>query len=333
MELLRIIAMFLVLIVHANYYSLSAPTTYEIESEPIPSFFRCFFQTLSIICVNVFVLISGWFGMKFSFRSLQSFLFQVLFYSLGIYMIIWMFGLANFSLKCLLVALLCNHGGMWFIYAYLGLFFLSPVLNAFIENSSKKNVEICLAVYFCFELIYGWLLHSSQFNDGSSILSFIGLYLLARYLHEFPSCMNSLSSLKYSILFIILVLGVSIMHLFCLSSKVEIMHMLSARLFFYNSPYVIIASVILLLLFSKINFTSRVVNFIAASSFSVYLIHCHGEIFNPLFKKYMIMIFEKYDGVLYLLIVALSLVLIYLFSLLLDQIRMFLYKRISCLWG
>jgi len=58
-ELLRIVAMFLVLVVHSDFFSLGAPTSMEIANSPMQSYVRIFIESFSIVCVNVFVMISG----------------------------------------------------------------------------------------------------------------------------------------------------------------------------------------------------------------------------------------------------------------------------------
>ena len=55
-ELLRIIAMILVMVVHASFKSIGAPTLEDINSDSIGTFLRFLSESLSIICVNVFVL-------------------------------------------------------------------------------------------------------------------------------------------------------------------------------------------------------------------------------------------------------------------------------------
>ena len=65
-ELLRIVAMFLVLLDHSGYTSINPPTNEEVFSAPMLSLVRHCCQSFSSICVNVFVLISGWFGISYS---------------------------------------------------------------------------------------------------------------------------------------------------------------------------------------------------------------------------------------------------------------------------
>ena len=80
LELLRIIAMLLVLLVHANFLSLGAPSAGEIFYSPVSSFFRFFVEALAIICVNVFILITGWFGIRPKVSRFCALIFQVFFY-------------------------------------------------------------------------------------------------------------------------------------------------------------------------------------------------------------------------------------------------------------
>ena len=75
-ELLRIITMILVMIVHANFRALSAPTVADAVTTPTSVFLRFLTESFSIICVNVFVLISGWFGIHFNWKRFMEFLFQ-----------------------------------------------------------------------------------------------------------------------------------------------------------------------------------------------------------------------------------------------------------------
>ena len=58
LELLRIIAMLLVLMVHADFKALDTPTVGEIINNPESSFLRFLCESISIICVNVFIFIT-----------------------------------------------------------------------------------------------------------------------------------------------------------------------------------------------------------------------------------------------------------------------------------
>ena len=73
----------------------------------------------------------------------------------------------------------------WYIIAYVGLYVLAPVLNMFIGLSSKKQFLSVLILFFFTEFIYGWVVDSKCYAMGYSIISFVGLYLLACYLKKY----------------------------------------------------------------------------------------------------------------------------------------------------
>lgn len=60
-ELLRIVSMFLVLLLHSLYYSLGRPTAEDYVNSGVEMVLRTEFEAISLVCVNVFVMISGWF--------------------------------------------------------------------------------------------------------------------------------------------------------------------------------------------------------------------------------------------------------------------------------
>ena len=96
-ELLRITAMVLVMVLHADFLSLGSPSAAEVVSAPVQSFFRIFTESLSIVCVNVFILISGWFGIRPRLRRFSEFLFQVWFFGVLMYVMSSLYATVNES--------------------------------------------------------------------------------------------------------------------------------------------------------------------------------------------------------------------------------------------
>lgn len=82
-ELLRNISMFMILVIHANFVSLPRIDIGELTSNTVPSVTRFFIESLGIVAVNVFVFISGWFGIRTRLKSVLSFIYQILFFLLG----------------------------------------------------------------------------------------------------------------------------------------------------------------------------------------------------------------------------------------------------------
>lgn len=184
MEMLRIIAMFMILVLHADFWSLGAPTISDFHRAFIPSTVRVFVEALAIVSVNVFVLISGWFTIKPSVKGFCNFIFQCLFFFIGIYAVMLMTGLADLSIKGLAICFFLTSKN-WFIKAYIGLYILAPILNVFSEKASKKELGIFLVCFYTFQSIYGCSGAATYIASGYSTFSFIGLYLLAQYIKRY----------------------------------------------------------------------------------------------------------------------------------------------------
>lgn len=185
-ELLRIFSMFGVLIVHADFGALGNPTHTELFFTPVFTIMRTFIEAFAIVAVNVFVLISGWFGIKFSWNSLCKLLFQCAFFFFGIWGICSVCGIWNFGwMKSLYMCLMLSENA-WFVKCYIGMFIFTPVMNSFIENSTGKQIRVFLFCFFIFQSIYGWISEGAPFiAKGYSTFSFMGLYLLARYVRVY----------------------------------------------------------------------------------------------------------------------------------------------------
>lgn len=64
LELLRIVAMLMVLFIHYNLPVRGKPTPELMHAAFWSSLFTLSLQSVLIVCVNCFVLISGWFGIR-----------------------------------------------------------------------------------------------------------------------------------------------------------------------------------------------------------------------------------------------------------------------------
>ncbi len=320
-ELLRIVAMFLVLVVHADFYSLGVPTQEDYTNNPISFFTRSIFQSISIVCVDVFVLISGWFGIKASFKGFASFVFQCAYFMFGIYAVMLISGMATFSFKGLSECF-CLTTFYWFVTSYVGLYIVSPILNAFIEKASKRQYTYVLIAFFLFQTIFGWRNSAPYFQRGYSAFSFIGLYLLARYVKLFYY--QSINKLTGGVLYVLSVSANTIFFFLMVRFNIPI------DPYVYVSPIVIIGALGLLLFFSRIKIgTNKYINFIAKSAFAAYLLHQNPNLFLPYFKPLIQYIFNSSSGFECLAIIASTLVGIFFISILIDQPRKWLWTKIS----
>ena len=184
-ELLRVIAMILIMFGHSHLRIQSFPSVDNIAANPILFFVDIILRCITTTGVGIFIAISGWFGIRFSGKGLLKYLFQVFFLLWLIYGIAIVSGSSEFNSSGIRYSL-CFYDGYWFVLAYLGLYLASPVLNLFIEHAKKKDFQIVLISYFLFQSVYSWLSAWYDYYNGYSIIMFCGIYLTAAYIRKFP---------------------------------------------------------------------------------------------------------------------------------------------------
>ena len=326
MELLRIVSMLFVLVLHANFLGVHAPTQEDLTVSPISTFFRCFIEALTIVAVNVFVLISGWFGIHFSLKKIGALCFQVLFFTLGFFMVFAVINPSEAFTTDKIKGIFLFNGDYWFVKAYIALFLLSPVLNMFVEHATKKQFQTVLISYYAFHTLYGWLMDASvAFTmNGTTALSFIGLYMLGRYMRLYP-CRLTLKKKEFDM---VVYVGCALILVFCNLFLLYRGYSVSAegRLYSYASPIIIVSSVYLLLFFSKFTFSSKTVNWIASSCFAVYLFHCNGFFFGKHYRHLITYLY--YENNFALVGVVAYIFLVYITAILLDKLRITLWNII-----
>lgn len=318
-ELLRIVAMLLVVFLHANYYSLGSVKLEDIANHPVNSFLKALAEQLCVICVNVFVLISGWFKIRPSIKGAMSLLFQVAFFYVLVVLCLNLAGVTipfNDIVKGLYV-----WSPYWFVVSYLILYAIAPILNVFIDTASPKMFVSVLASFFFCEFVLGWCVGVSDFNGGYSTLSFVALYLLAQFIRKYSHRLLSIGvGVNFLLYLLFSIIPVSI---YCLTGY-------SFRTISYTSPFVISASVFFFLAFYKIRISSRVINYFACSAFSIYLVHLH-----PLIKQHFIYFMNKaHDtwGMYYVVFVFVFAVSLGILCVLLDKLRILLWNLLCRLF-
>lgn len=322
-ELLRIVAMLLVLTVHAGFYSLGMPTA---DTSALASFTRIFFQSVSVIAVLLFVLISGWFGIRTKVKSVLRFVFQCLFYSLIIYVVMLCLGRAKFDWKSLQNVLLFVNS-FWFVKAYLMLMILAPILNAFVEHAEERQFLWLLVAFFVFQSIYGWLTTGAAWLErGYSVVAFIGLYMLARYVRLYPSKAFSLPR-KWDMLIYWAIVIVQTIVLYWMI-KAGCSNDTLDKVFRLTSPIVIAEALYLMLYFSKLNFQNKFVNWMAGSCFAVFLIQQNPYFGKPIYAHTIQHIYKGYNGVSCVLLVAAFILLIFVAAILIDQVWKLIDRKI-----
>lgn len=326
-ELLRLVAMMMVLLLHCNFACLGGADYDVITKQPTISFIRILFEQACLVGVNIFVLISGWFGIKFRQKGALSIVYNVLF--LGWLLAILLLPVVHSIPMSAMFRLSWFGSYYWFVPSYLILYICSPLLNAFAEQSNKKDYSLFLVCFFLLEFSLGWLWDWEHYGMGYSFLSFIGLYMVARYLHRFEDELTIMSMKRrsYIILYILCTI-IPAIAAFVLIKRGLVFNMLS-----YASPFVISGAIAMILLFRKINIgTNSFVNWCAASAFSMYLLQLHPMIW-PFWESNMNKVLAQYGWGWYLVTSIVVCVVFGILCILLDKLRILTWNKILLFKG
>ena len=328
-ELLRIIALFLVLILHSNFQTLGYPPFEDVPNHPVMYFSEFIVQGMSAICVNVFILLSGWFGIRPTKKGAFKLIYQVLFFMLGSYLVAIAMGRAKINGQDILTCFLLNDFA-WFVKAYLCLYIFSPFLNTYAETADKTEFQNLLIGFYIFQCIFGWATDAAPFiHYGFSTISFIGLYLIAKYIRRFKPKWSDLPPQYDIAIFVAMnVLAAAVLVSFAYIPFLQSLYnTLIGHMYAYSSPFTIIECIFIFLFFSKLKFQSKIVNFVAASSFSVLFVHGNKYLF-PYEERVLMLYADHPYAIAFAGVVGLS-VFAFFIGIVLDQFRIITWNWIS----
>lgn len=147
-DILKILSMVMVVLLHLRQYGIYKA---EVELHTPIYWMALLVRSFSVVAVNCFVLISGYFlcDQVVKKRKLLSQWIQVEMYSVGIYLVLCIIPKAEvaFSAKTLvrqMLPILTNQ--YWFFTCYILLMLLVPFLNKFINALSQAEFQKCLAL-------------------------------------------------------------------------------------------------------------------------------------------------------------------------------------------
>lgn len=216
----------------------------------------------------------------------------------------------------------------WYILSYVLLFLFSPILNKFVDSSSKKELLTVIFVFYIYQTIYGWFLDAASIQKGYSVVSFIGLYLLARYINVYEiKRVNDTRTWFFVFLYVSMSLFLSVITFFLLKiGKGDFVE----YMFYYSNPIVVAESVFFFLIFTKLRFSNRFINMIGGSVLVVYLVHMNHyiEIKNHFFSSIIYDLYSSFGGLNVLLYIGLLFIFIFVVSIIIDKIRFIFWKLI-----
>lgn len=318
-ETLRIVSMFLVLMIHYVPERRQA-TTETIGHFCLDELFTITLRAISIICVNCFVLISGYFGIRWKWRSFCNLLFQIIFW----YVVAAVFAMCvtEVTLPTAALSVVSNLFSRWFVVAYIGLYMMSPILNSFIEKCDEWSLLLMLAAFYTYSTIFGYLGRDATMNEGMSCISLIGLYLVGAYIRK-ASWVQRFKPKHYMYAFIVCVLTLTI------GSVLLLLFGISKSPMGYLNPIVITESAMLFLFFRTVKMKEHSwLFFVSSSVFATYLFHTQSMVY-PLFTQTCTNIVDAFHPISSFFLALTFLFAVLVVTVVADKLRMAVWQRIS----
>lgn len=313
-ELLRIVSMAMVLAVHFTGAAFGLPSPDDLSSPTAMMLGKNAVESIVIVGVNCFILISGFFGIRASWKGLANFTFTCLFASVVVFML---YCVENGFSWSFLFESLCVYSctDLWFVPAYLVLYLLSPVLNAGLKSLDRRKLCLFIAGLVFINVYLGWLRGGKVNSYGYNEMQMIFIYSIGRLLRRELPVLSSISAKWWGIVFLICSAGTFLTAFFLPSREA----------FAYNAPFVVMASVSFFLMFAVMRpFHSTAVNWVASSAFMVYLLHKPPFIWNKL-RSYLNMFYDDYSYPVFLLCVVGLFVGVFAVSIMVDKMRQYAY--------
>lgn len=214
--------------------------------------------------VDLFFMISGWFGITLSLKSFVKIVIVVSFYSV-LNLVLCYITSGNLSLSdfCNILLFPITKSRYWFIIVYVLLMLMAPLINRGLDRFSilqLRSFTLILTVFTFFSCNIGY---NRNNPDGSNFVNALYLYCLSYYIRKDYSIFDKFNKLVY-----IAIYSIALVMIGLLSIKINILGNISN----YNSSLMIIASASLFIFFTKFKFKSRLVNLIAGSALGCYLL-------------------------------------------------------------
>ena len=327
-ELLRIISIIMIVFSHYCVHGMGSSNISNL-SVSVNRFILEIF-TLGNFGSILFVLISGYYlfeSQKVKLKKLLRLIFQILFYSVTIYLIFCLIGTKTFSIKTLIKsALPITFKDYWFATVYIVLYIFHPFINKMLNSLTRKEHLIFIyLMIFIFSILRA--LTSADYY-GNELIQFVMFYSIGAYFGKYPDNYFKDKRKSYRLMFISLfLLIISVIGFDLVGTKIKIFNGYSINLLSRVSPFVILFCISLFNIFAnKKVCESKFINYSSTLIFGVYLIsdnkYIRPILWNNIFrcKEYI-----TSENLIIHMIGAISLTIIS--CLLIEMIRKYLIEN------
>lgn len=251
--------MFVIVLYHMYLYNLS-----DLRCPEHPVISSIF--PLLHVGVPLFVLISGYFGIKPTWKGLLTIISVVVVYHVPLLL----YHDLRHGLNIHSFLFISDAGFYWFVRVYLFLYITAPILNQALKSMDKKRCLIWILVLSVISIYFGYF-DKEGCLSGKSLPNFWLIYSIGYYIH------NHIRAERISVLNVLIALFLfnvsTFIGLYFSINNAFVFDKILRLTFYYNSVGLILNAVLIFLLFCKIRISNTAINYVASSMFSVYIIH------------------------------------------------------------
>ena len=307
-ELYRILATFAVIIVHFNGWFVEM-RGFNYNHPTLIGAGQMIIESATIICVNMFLIISGYFGIKLKLSSLIRIGLLLLFIRVPFFFLNVAY-VGSFNLRSFIGSFLVFSAAGYFIQCYLMLMFLSPMLNSFVGKYGRRILPwtiSLLAIEFYFDAIRGPM-ECLGIMRGYAITHFVLMYMLARCVFLYKQDIMKVKARFWGYGYIVCTCVICLFHVLGIEWT-----------FGYSNPVVVISSLCSFIPFIYHDFYIKSINWIASSTFAVYIIQVTRPAYDFLVRidNYLLGVFPYAQYLVYSLAIIL---LFFFFCILYDKL-------------
>ena len=271
-ELLRILCMYMIVIGHCLFHG---RVTAKLGYGTVNYFLSYLVQSFSVIHVNCFVMIGGYFAIDRTFQSERAVKLwkQVTFYSIGIFLLAAIFGQAGWT-DAVKAVLPISSKSYWFASVYMAMTLLMPFVGMVATRISKRQYQYLLLLLALFLSINHMIFQTDTYGtfNGRDLSGFLFLALLAGYVK-----LHMKADRNYVLRGFLGYVISSLLVLASVYASVELQLENTGYFLNYNSPLALLATFSLFvavrnLTWKETKFDGLILK-VAGAAFGVYLIH------------------------------------------------------------
>lgn len=268
-DLLKVVAMFFIVLIH-----LIGHGGVLVNSTGLNNVIVWAIEIIGLCGVNCYALVSGYLGYKdvptsWNLKRYFELWLQTVFVGLSVMVIVKVVCGQGIDLGIIKALFPITFNQYWYFTAYTGVFIIMPFLNDAARRIDANKFLIILICFSCYVCVANRWFDSFKLNRGYSFVWLAILYVCGAVIKK--EKINQKIKVQYSITIVLLMWVIALLVKCFIGVKIG--HGVDTFLVQYTSPTMLLMSINLLLIFSKMSFSSSVIKRLGNSTYSIYIFH------------------------------------------------------------